>query len=109
MTPLKTALILRLHNAWRRGDDETAPNMTQPKLLGEAIDTAIALIEMHDEILAALKDSVSVAKTARDHWDKDQDSKVGKYLIALSGGLPGYDKRTDEIHAAIAKAKAITS
>ena len=53
MTPKETALILRLHNAWRRGDDETAPNMTPPKLLGEAIDSAIVLIEQRCELLAA--------------------------------------------------------
>lgn len=61
--------------------------------------------KQRDELLAALKDVVSVAKTAHECWDKDQDSKVGKYLIALSGGLPGYDKRTDEIHRAIASVK----
>ena len=48
----ETALILRLHNAWRRGY-ENAPNMTEPKLLGEVIDSAISLIEQHDELLAA--------------------------------------------------------
>lgn len=52
MTPKETALILRLHNAWRRGY-ENAPNMTEPKLLGEVIDSAISLIEQHDELLAA--------------------------------------------------------
>lgn len=54
MTPKETALILRLHNAWRRGY-ENAPNMTEPKLLGEAIDSAVALIEQRDELLAALE------------------------------------------------------
>lgn len=52
MTPKETALILRLHNAWRRGY-ESSPNMTEPKLLGEVIDSAISLIEQHDELLAA--------------------------------------------------------
>lgn len=37
-------------------------------------------------------------------WDSDQDAKVGKWLIALAGGLPGYTALTDELHAAIATA-----
>lgn len=52
-TSKETALILRLHNAWRRGD-ESVPNMTDPKLLGEAIDSAILLIEQRDELLVRL-------------------------------------------------------
>lgn len=84
---LKTALILRLHNAWRRGDDETAPNMTPPKLLGEAIDTAIALIELHDEMLEALEELNSAS---------------------AHGFLYGDPARV-KARAVIAKAKAITS
>lgn len=60
MTPKETALILRLHNAWRRGDDETAPNMTPPKLLGEAIDSAIVLIEQRDELLSTLENCAEI-------------------------------------------------
>ena len=51
---LKIALELRLHNAWRRGDESI--KMANPKLLGETIDSAIALIELHDEILEALEE-----------------------------------------------------
>lgn len=64
-----------------------------------------ALHKQRDELLAALEDAVSVAKTAHEHWDKDQDSKVGKYLIALSGRLIGYDGRTDAVHKAITSVK----
>ncbi len=53
----------------------------------------------------ALDDAVSVAKTAFEHWDNDQDSKVGKYLLALAGRLPGYDGRTDAVHKALSNAK----
>lgn len=64
-----------------------------------------AITKQRDELLAALEDAVSVAKTAHEHWDNDQDSKVGKYLIALSGRLIGYDGRTDAVHKAITSVK----
>jgi hypothetical protein len=54
LTSKEAAMVLRLHNAWRRGD-ESVPNMTDPKLLGEAIDSAILLIEQRDELLAAIE------------------------------------------------------
>lgn len=59
------------------------------------------LERQRDELLAALLDAVSVANTSLEYWDKDNDVKVGKYLIALAGRLPGYDGRTDAIHKAI--------
>ena len=55
------------------------------------------------ELFARLQDVVTLAKEMHGHWDADRDSKVGKYLLALCGYCPGYDKRTDEIHAAIAR------
>ena len=75
------------------------------QLLHDSAEAIRELVRQRDELLAALENAVSVAKTAHECWDNDQDMKVGKYLIALSGGLPGYDKRTDEIHAAIASVK----
>lgn len=62
------------------------------------------LIEERDQLLEALQAAVTLANQVHDHWDNDRDSKVGKHLLALSGHLPGYDKRTDSIHAVIAKA-----
>ena len=62
------------------------------------------LIKERDQLLAALQTVVTLANEVHGHWDNDRDAKVGKHLIALSGDLPGYDKRTDSIHAAIAKA-----
>ena len=35
-----------------------------------------------------------IAKTA-DYWDSDDDMKVGKRLLAMSGRLKGYDTRLD--------------
>lgn len=57
-----------------------------------------------DELLEALQNLSIVMRELHDHWDNDRDMKVGKGLLALSGLLPGYDKRIDVIHAAIAKA-----
>lgn len=64
-------------------------------------DHASAVIEKN-RLLEVLQQVVMLAQEVHDHWDKDRDAKVGKYLMALSGYLPGYDARTDEIHAAIA-------
>lgn len=58
-----------------------------------------------DQLRSALEDAVSVGKTAFELWDSDQDAKVGKYLKALTGDLPGYDGRTDAIHKAMAASK----
>lgn len=50
MTPAEAADVLRRHNEWRRWDfDEESPPMEDPKLIGEAIDVAIAELEKtHD-------------------------------------------------------------
>lgn len=48
----ETVFLLRLHNAWRRGDDESL-QMIEPKMLGAAIDSAILLIEQRDELISA--------------------------------------------------------
>ena len=61
--------------------------------------------KQRDELLAALNDAVQIAKVAHEYWDRDQDSKVGKYLMALAGNLPGYSALTDGVHKAIASAK----
>lgn len=63
------------------------------------------LIAAAPDLLEALQKLSIVMRELHDHWDNDRDMKVGKGLLALSGLLPGYDKRIDEIHAAIAKAE----
>lgn len=70
----------------------------------EQWDADARLIAAAPELLAALIGAVEMATNAHVYWDADQDIKVGKHLLALSGGLKGYDARTDAIHAAIAKA-----
>jgi len=39
----------------------------------------------------------SWAERAYDHWDSDDDSKVGKILLSMAGELPGYSAEIDEI------------
>lgn len=54
-------------------------------------------------LAAALKSVPKIAAQAHDYWDADQDSKVGKIIIALSGRLIGYRSDVDAIHTAIAR------
>jgi hypothetical protein len=42
MTTAEAIEILRSHNAWRRGGDGP---MTDPRVLGEAIDIVVAALE----------------------------------------------------------------
>ena len=60
---------------------------------------------LNQELLEALQKLSIFTQEVHNHWDNDRDMKVGKCLLALSGLLPGYDKRVDEIHAVIAKAQ----
>ena len=46
MTVKEAIEILRKHNKWRRGDDSVP--MTNPKLLGQAIDTIIVFFEFSE-------------------------------------------------------------
>lgn len=41
------------------------------------------------------------AAVTLDHWDEDQDAKVGKRLKALAGLSPGYDSRLDAVFAVL--------
>lgn len=68
----------------------------------QAVDEAIALLTAQpSDSLDALKSAIEIAGEIHEHWDADNDSKVGKMLLALAGHLPKYDKRIDVIHAAL--------
>lgn len=43
---LEAVLILKKHNAWRRGEDDSSmPDLDMhPRLLGQAIDTVVELV-----------------------------------------------------------------
>ena len=84
--------------------------MTSPNTIIADMQAEIgALRKENRHLLSALEYAVSVAYSAHDYWDKHQDSNVGKYLLALAGWLPGYDKRADAVHKAIEKAKDSSS
>lgn len=77
-------------------------------LLLESIDEShaalIKALAERSDLLAALKTSVAVSDRIAQLWDCDQDTKVGKALMAMAGRLPKYAADIDSIHAAIAKA-----
>lgn len=60
-----------------------------------------------NQLLMALESAVSIADEAFLLWDSDNDSRVGKILWSLgSGEGNGYRQDIDDIHEAIASAKA---
>jgi hypothetical protein len=77
-------------------------DQTEPKLQRRIIARFVGERQL---LLAALKQAVEVAKVARRAWNDDQDAKVGKLLLALSGDLPGYRADTDNIHTLLGKVK----
>ena len=58
-------------------------------------------VKCHTETYAVelLRKAVQVAREAHRAWDADQESRVGKLVMALSGYVKGYRAVTDEIHA----------
>ncbi len=41
---------------------------------------------------------IQYAHKTREHWDQDDDNKVGKRLMAMAGELVGYSAEIDAIH-----------
>jgi hypothetical protein len=55
------------------------------------------------ELVSALREMVEFAEETFTHWNEDRDAKVGKRLLAMSGGLVGYSKVTGSFHAILSK------
>lgn len=56
------------------------------------------------ELKNALASAVGIANEARERHARDQDMRVAKILIALSGYLPKYRADTDRIHDVLKRA-----
>lgn len=72
----------------------SAPQWQVAKLVAEII----RLHAENDRLRKALQSAVEFADEAWAKWDADEDVRVGKMLVALSGGCPGYRPETDAIH-----------
>lgn len=59
MKPEEAALLLRLHNQWRRGG-ESVPQMLDQKILGEAIDVAISAIADRSDLMSSVKNLIDM-------------------------------------------------
>ena len=55
MTPAEVVANLRVFNDWRRGELDDL-SMPDPREIGEAIDTAIEMIERTQELETALRE-----------------------------------------------------
>jgi hypothetical protein len=52
-----------------------------------------------EQLRAGIESVVAIASEAAREWDNDNDARVGKILIALSGRVKGYREDIDAIHA----------
>ncbi len=67
-------------------------------LVRRIIEASVVPLERENAALRmAITDLREYAAATWDYWETDHDAKVGKRLKALSGGLPKYDARIDEI------------
>lgn len=78
----------------------------------------LAKLKRHDEALRseierltarlaeaenALRTMVEFAKEAHQEWDSDNDdSRAGKMLFAMAGGIRGYRPETEKVHELLA-------
>ena len=53
MTPAEVAAKLRAFNDWRRGDEDIP--QPDPRVIGEAIDAAVEMLERMEKMQAALR------------------------------------------------------
>jgi hypothetical protein len=67
----------------------------------------VEMRRMSGLLLEALETFVANARETYNHWDADNDHKVGKRLAAMEGSLKGYRNDLDAVHALIAEAKSV--
>ena len=94
MSPAEAAAFLRRYNEWRRGNLEGMPQ-PDPREIGEAIDTAIEIIEsaeedraLCDKLASILERTANVLKGApkplhRHSWHDLPD--VAQKIVAAAG------------------------
>ena len=102
MTPTECAALLRQHQSWRRfdGDLTDSPPMLDPKVIGEAIDAAIRIIERSGELLAALEE---IATRIKDHPAYAQLTEDEE--LTIGGDTAEFSYLARLADSAIAKAK----
>lgn len=61
------------------------------------------MTENEQALFDALTSCVAMAREIHKYWDADNDSKVGKHLMALSGYMRGYRAEYDKIHEVLTK------
>lgn len=98
MNAAKAVSSAQVQQAYRL-NRESSPEALESERAANAILTA-----ENDRLRKVLATVPVIAGLVHKLWDSDQDSKVGKWLIALAGGCPGYTALTDELHAAITTA-----
>lgn len=63
-------------------------------------------VAVNEQMLEALKGAIRLSNEAYQHWDNDNDSKVGKILAAMAGWSTNYHDDANKLHDAIAAAEA---
>lgn len=76
MTKKQAIKVLKWHNLWRRGAENAPEEMLDPKLIGEALDTAIRLLSKPaKKKQVTCKSSAKPAKPKRFRWIRLKPAK----------------------------------
>ena len=94
MTPTETTTILRQLNEWRRGDEDIP--QPDPRVIGEAIDAAVEMIdrlEAAEKELAELRSSMKFRTSLIGRTEAERDALRAKIAAMEKQEPAGYGVR----------------
>lgn len=86
MKPGEAAKVLREHNAWRRGE-VTNPMPYNPRILGEAIDAAVAALEAVDTITERARELIGLHMSEQEGLRLPTGAEYQRAIDALAQAI----------------------